>query len=108
MTPDGAKRHQFAWMPFLLGKQSYPVVNLARMMQNVFGTMFLTAMPSMKLDAKKDRVPLTNMQLYPMNDVMVTTELPLRIGRNASDDEGEQVIEPDMKPTKESEGTSPD
>jgi len=79
-APDGGDRHKGAWMPTLRGKHAYPSNKLAIMMSNVFGSMFLAAMPT--LEVKSKHIPLTNILLSPMNDVMVNAELPLRIGRN--------------------------
>lgn len=79
-APDGGDRHKAAWMPNLRGKHAYPSDKLAIMMSNVFGSMFIAAMPTLKV--KNKNIPLTNILLSPMNDVFVTAELPLRIGRS--------------------------
>ena len=56
------------------------------MAQNVIGTMYIVAMENVKFEderynAQKLYVPLTNLMVDPMNNMMVTTDMPLRIGR---------------------------
>lgn len=83
LTPEEDKRHDLSWLTFLPGKFGYPYDKVCRMMSNIVCSMFLTAMPEMKLEYEKAAIPPTNMLVYPMNDIIVKSELPLRIGRAA-------------------------